>query len=217
MGRVYFKIQSDSLAKAIWGENANGVSWEYIYFVKEGKQIEVPFDPTVIGNKENQVIQRAYALNEASSVLLKKYLDEKCGDFVEESIVQPSSELTEKIYNRSLKLRSPEEILSEIEKLSVEAESKPVKEKVTMAKALSRNYKFARLVKERVLYICEICGSKPFIQKSGLPYAEAHHIDELAKTRIDSPNKMICVCPTCHRVLHYGDDASLAERRKMKK
>lgn len=43
-------------------------------------------------------------------------------------------------------------------------------------------------------------------------YAEAHHKSELAKTKIDNPNDMICVCPTCHKVIHFGSEEELTRR-----
>lgn len=42
----------------------------------------------------------------------------------------------------------------------------------------------------------------------------AWYKDELAVARIDNPLRMICVCPTCHRILHYGNDASLASKQR---
>jgi hypothetical protein len=59
--------------------------------------------------------------------------------------------------------------------------------------------------------------STPFIKRSEIPFAEAHHIFELAVTRIDHPSQMMCVCPTCHRVIHYGNDESLKHRESLKR
>ncbi|MCH7667332.1 MAG: HNH endonuclease [Acidobacteria bacterium] len=35
-------------------------------------------------------------------------------------------------------------------------------------------------------------------------YAEVHHHEELAQGGLDVPSNMLCVCPSCHREVHYG-------------
>jgi len=55
------------------------------------------------------------------------------------------------------------------------------------------NSLYARLVKEYAGYRCEICGTEGFLQRNGNPYAEAHHTEGLARTRIDNPGRMMCV------------------------
>ena len=139
---------------------------------------------------------------------LAKHLDELPGGFprtnsgVELRILQ--------------KLFSPEDAEQEIKRISEEIINKPVQERIRIAKRLSRKPKFARLTKEKAKYICEICGNKPFIQENGMLFAEAHHILELSKSRVDDPGYMICVCPTCHKVIHYGNEQALNDRKKLK-
>lgn len=103
----------------------------------------------------------------------------------------------------------------EIRRISENISKQPASIRQRTARYIARNRKFARLVKEKVHYKCEICGVEGFEQINGTPYAEAHHIFELASTRIDSPDQMICVCPTCHRVIHYGNDNELDKRKKL--
>jgi len=120
-------------------------------------------------------------------------------------------------YTQKIKLpRSIEEAEKEIIRISKEISNEPVKERIKIAKILSRNKMYSSLVKERVEFICEICGARPFIQKNGKLYAEAHHKFELSKTRIDTPQDMICVCAQCHRVIHYGDEMELNKRMALK-
>ena len=113
-------------------------------------------------------------------------------------------------------IHTAEEAIQKIKEITKQVENKPVKERIKNVKTLVRNPKFARLVKEKNNFICEICGQKPFTKNNEMPYAEAHHKFELAKTRIDSPEDMICVCPICHRVLHYGNEQSLKNRKQQK-
>jgi hypothetical protein len=52
---------------------------------------------------------------------------------------------------------------------------------------------------------CEYCGKPaPFNSQTGDPYLEVHHVDELGDGGDDSPDKVIALCPTCHREVHYG-------------
>jgi|GEM_PF-2268102 len=148
-------------------------------------------------------------MTEAGGVSSEEILKKEVDDFIE------PSEKEEIKYSQEISLpKTPEEAEIELERISKRISAEPVQEKVKMAKFLSRNPLYSKLVKQRVSYICEICGEKPFIQKNGQPYAEAHHKGELAKTRIDNPEVMICVCPTCHRVIHYGSDAELLKRQQ---
>lgn len=59
------------------------------------------------------------------------------------------------------------------------------------------------------------CQDRAVYGRDGGVYAEAHHKEQLSELAPDAPSNMICVCPTCHRVLHYGSVESLAERRAL--
>ena len=215
LAKVYLKLHNPQLADMWWGRDSNGRTWEYIYFIEAGRQIDLPYQPTVIGYKENHIVRGAVLLNEQQSENLKHYVDSREGEVLIEQ-VEPTATDEKTISARIRQPRTSDEAISIIQNLSQEVAGHPVTERIKTAKVLVRNPRFARLVKEKSKYICEICDQKPFIQKSGVPYAEAHHIEELARARIDNPSKMICVCPMCHRVLHYGSNEALAERTALK-
>jgi len=62
-------------------------------------------------------------------------------------------------------------------------------------------------VKTRADGICEACGeAAPFRTPDGEPYLETHHVDELGKGGEDHPDKVVAVCPTCHKQIHYGEN-----------
>ena len=215
-------IRNRKLAREWWTTDKIGRTWEFIYFIKEGKQIEVPYYPEILkkinGEKynPNHVVHGAILLNVENSVNMLKYIEHHAGELVDEETINPTKEEEEKIFHISLGINTQKEAIQKIKEITKQAENKPVKERIRNAKSLVRNPKFARLVKEKNLFVCEICEQKPFIQKNGLFYAEAHHKFELAQTRIDSPEDMICVCPTCHSVLHYGNEQSLKNRKQQK-
>ena len=220
--KVHLKIHNKNLAEKLWGHDEKGRTWENIYFIKEGKQIQVPYDPSVIMKADgtpyasNHIIRGAILLRDENSVRLKNHLESFEGDLIEEDLVEPTKSEEVEVINIIKEPRTHKEAIEELKSIAEDISKKPIKERIKIGKILSRNPKFARLVKEKSKYICEICGTRPFLQKNSLPYAEAHHIFELSKSRIDDPKKMICVCPTCHKVIHYGNDAALEERKKIK-
>ncbi|MGI6728758.1 MAG: HNH endonuclease [Bacilli bacterium] len=60
-------------------------------------------------------------------------------------------------------------------------------------------------------YKCELDGShQTFNTSNGKPYMEAHHLIPLStqdyfEYSLDVDANIVCLCPTCHRKLHYGN------------
>ncbi len=82
--------------------------------------------------------------------------------------------------------------------------AKSVTGRIRLAEFLMRDPGIAKYVKDRAGYACEICGEPGFERSGGGLYAEAHHMDSISLHRKDDVDRMICVCATCHRVIHYG-------------
>lgn len=91
---------------------------------------------------------------------------------------------------------------------------------VTKAKEAIRGEKVIVSARDRNLkdiclmsagYMCEIDNNhKTFFDKEGKPYFEAHHIIPLNqqnnyKFELDTLDNLICLCPNCHKAIHYGD------------
>jgi hypothetical protein len=57
---------------------------------------------------------------------------------------------------------------------------------------------------------CDLDNSHTsFISKNGKPYMEAHHLVPLScqdefQFSLDVDSNIVCLCPNCHRMLHYG-------------
>ena len=73
------------------------------------------------------------------------------------------------------------------------------------------NTRLAKTVIKRHNYICEIdCLHTSFINSKGKPYMEAHHLIPMSSQKdflpvnIDREENIICICPNCHRAIHYG-------------
>ena len=58
--------------------------------------------------------------------------------------------------------------------------------------------------------VCEVCGTKEtFINNDGRQYFEGHHLIQMSrqslfKVSLDVPSNVVCLCPKCHRFLHFG-------------
>lgn len=77
-------------------------------------------------------------------------------------------------------------------------------------KSYSRNRNNAMYALKKADFKCEICKDhKTFQNKNGFPYMEIHHLipmsyQEQFNVNLDVSANMICLCPMCHRRLHYG-------------
>lgn len=84
---------------------------------------------------------------------------------------------------------------------------------------LKRNNELKNLVFERENYTCELCGTKnTFEDKNGKEYFEGHHLimynissQSKFKYSLDITENIICLCPTCHRKIHYADKETITD------
>lgn len=55
--------------------------------------------------------------------------------------------------------------------------------------------------------VCEGCGAPaPFKRVDGTPYLEPHHLRRISDGGPDHPLHVICLCPNCHRRVHFSFD-----------
>lgn len=68
-GIVASKVHSPELAKELWGEDEDGNTWEYIYFLDETKKHSIPYEELnkVIGYSANYIIQGFVVLDQEKS------------------------------------------------------------------------------------------------------------------------------------------------------
>jgi hypothetical protein len=56
---------------------------------------------------------------------------------------------------------------------------------------------------------CEYCAKDaPFVDQSGVPFLEVHHINPLANGGEDMVENTAAICPNCHRECHHGRNAA---------
>ena len=68
----------------------------------------------------------------------------------------------------------------------------------------------AVVARARARGVCEVCGEKEtFLKEDGCQYFEGHHLIPMClqasfKVSLDVPGNVVCLCPECHRFLHFG-------------
>lgn len=109
------------------------------------------------------------------------------------------------------------DLRSEAEK---KASSDPVRD--TSPTTGGSRYQRASAIREYALAradgICECCGDpSPFMKPDGDPYLEVHHVDELGEGGEDHPDKVVALCPVCHKRIHHGKNGSSINRQLAEK
>ena len=85
------------------------------------------------------------------------------------------------------------------------------KQKITRF-AYNRRNDLAKKIKEDAKYKCAVDESHfTFLTEDGIPYMEAHHLIPMSMqggflNSLDVEENLLCICPTCHRNFHHGDD-----------
>lgn len=81
-----------------------------------------------------------------------------------------------------------------------------------------RNYPRSEVVKQFALRVadgvCQGCGDNaPFVDESGAPFLEVHHLHRRSDGGPDAPENVIALCPNCHRRVHHGKDGDQFNRQ----
>ena len=86
----------------------------------------------------------------------------------------------------------------------------------------STDYRISKTALSNALFKCEVDSShKTFKTKYKIDYAEAHHLIPMKEQKnypninIDRTENIICLCPTCHRAIHYAEN--LYKNEKLQK
>ena len=75
-----------------------------------------------------------------------------------------------------------------------------------------RDTTISAAVKQRAEGKCDLCGNNaPFVDDSGQPFLEEHHVEWLMNGGADSLDNAVALCPNCHRKMHICNDATDVE------
>lgn len=90
-------------------------------------------------------------------------------------------------------------------------------------KVVKKRHYLAKQVLHNSDYKCAVCDDhKTFLTKEGVQYMEGHHLIpctpsnaksfwEKCRRNIDCIENIVCICPNCHRRIHFGSDADKRE------
>lgn len=112
----------------------------------------------------------------------------------------------------------------EIEDLNVSSNRKNYE--VMTIKKYPTSEKLRREVLKENSYICEVCNVVGFNKVDGSKYCEGHHFIPMNQQKnflenLDQKCNLVCLCPTCHRKIHFSSERSkiidkLLKERKIK-
>lgn len=77
------------------------------------------------------------------------------------------------------------------------------------SRVYNRDPVVAAIARKRANFLCEApgCVIPLFYTVNGAAYLEVHHIHTLATGGPDTPDNVVCLCPTHHREAHHGSQA----------
>ena len=102
--------------------------------------------------------------------------------------------------------------LEDLRRKAIEGLQESARTSVKERKAVYRERSLAvkQYALKRANGVCEACGKPaPFINKSGEPFLEVHHLRKLSDGGPDHPDWVAAVCPNCHRRAHNGHDSTI--------
>lgn len=166
-----FKLHSKSLASELWDYNNKGQTWEYIYFLEEIKNHNIPYVDfnRAVGYADNYVIQGFNVLKPEQSISVMKTFDLESETFVEE--------ITEETY---------EDILSKLDSLE-ETEAL-----ITSSRRLEQGYLKKNLFGKKVIGTCAGCK-----KEYPVSYLITAHIKKRAFCELNERKDLNVVMPMC--------------------
>jgi len=210
IGQVFGKTHNRQLGTEVWGERKDGETWEYVYFIKNLKEIEidkVDFSK-FFGYKENFTPQGFSNINTdtLNKILVEFGTVENAIEFLSNNKLkrtkeQFKSEISnkgERELENSIVEMTDEQFSSYINSLDDSA-SLEVKEGIK--KVRKYNKKIIDELKNKYDNKCQICGEGSR-EHYGVSVVEGHHIEEFSLTQNNSPQNIMIVCPTHHRIIH---------------
>jgi len=134
---VSFKLHNKNLAGDLWGADADGDTWEYIYFLDEIKKHEIPYERfnRIVGYKPNYIIQGFNVLDNSKS----------------ENVIF-SFDLSSSIYYPPVSKEDFEKAVKEFD--TTKALDSEAKVQVRNEQAYLRKYLFH----DKTISTCAICG-----------------------------------------------------------
>ncbi|WP_257149377.1 HNH endonuclease [Bacillus cereus] len=210
-GTIFAKTHNREVAKKVWGTNNNDETWEYIYFIKDVKPVNIKaiefaaffgyklnFTPQGFSNIDSKKLEIKLATYKSIDNLIKA---------LNESFILSEDEQEEDMYQANID--------SDFSKVKVAEEEKPESRKKTKIESgrevWPRDPKKAKQAIKQAEFKCEIDDThETFISEaSRRNFMEAHHLIPLKMQHefeysLDVAGNIVSICPNCHRLIHYA-------------
>lgn len=185
-------------------DNATGKTWELVFFIRILSVLDLTKRALLsqLGYSDKDNLQ---GHRDVTKPFIKAYgsLDEFNHTY-SDSKVEPetfSQETSEKFIDSVLPSKDRLNVLEEKITKSEQNQTEYVELK---GKRIKRNQLIVAYIKEKAGYKCQACGFS-FTKKDGSKYVEAAHIKQLAKSRMDTVENLVALCPNCHKKFDLGD------------
>lgn len=90
--------------------------------------------------------------------------------------------------------------------------------RLVKTKTYIRNQYISEYTRRSANGMCQLCSAgAPFIDKSGEPYLESHHVVWLSKGGPDTLENTVALCPNCHKRMHVLNDPKDVNLLKLSK
>lgn len=114
-GRIVLCLQNRALAEALWSVMDDGETWEYVYFLDDLQEVEVPIERfnKALGYKENNIIQgfNVYEADKAEALLEMMDIPQEA---TEDNLPEDSLTLQKKLSDLA-ELSAPRQVKARIE------------------------------------------------------------------------------------------------------
>lgn len=197
-------VRNGDLAKALWGVDKDGKTWELVFFIR----ILFVLNLTKRALLSQLGYSDKYNLpghKDVTEPFIKAYGSlEEFNNTYSDLKVEPetfSQETSEKFIDSVLSSKNRLDTLKE--KIN-ESEKEQTEYVELKGLRIKRNQLIVAYVKEKASYKCQACGFS-FTKRDGRRYIEAAHIKQLAKSHIDTVENLVALCPNCHKKFDLGD------------
>jgi predicted HNH restriction endonuclease len=219
-GTIFAKTQNKTVAELVWGTNKKGETWEYIYFIKDLRKVEIPVEKfnAFFDYKMNFSPQGFSNIEEKRFTLrYKKYGSiDKMIEVLENQFIISEEEIEEDNYQLNIQSSSLNNIKVDT---TPKPEKRPKPRREKGKQVWPRDPKKAQQALKRAEFKCEIDESHITFtsESSNVPYMEAHHLIPMKMQHefdqsLDVMGNIVSLCPNCHRMIHY---AKSKEKRKL--
>lgn len=145
-------------------------------------------------------------LESKGTVTVKNALDSVMNEYEESAVISGNDTISDVVYQEMVDIAEPSNTDYEPVKY---IPSYPFGKNVKSNRPVT-NPSIGKEALKDGFYRCLIdANHKTFIKKNGNPYMEVHHLIPLEwqdefENKLDTKANLIPICPTCHKLLHYG-------------